>query len=120
DSSVIPTLDHNRLYPLNGPIGVAGAEPGDTLAVEILDIHTQGWGWTAVLPGLGLLSDDFTDPYLRVFEITNGAFADIRADVAIPLAPFFGTRGVCPEGASQQPVMPPETFGGNMDIRQLV
>ncbi|HEY1567523.1 MAG TPA: acetamidase/formamidase family protein [Solirubrobacteraceae bacterium] len=120
DSSVIAGLDLNRLYPLNGPIGVAGAEPGDTLGVEILDIHTQGWGWTAVLPGLGLLSDDFTDPYLRVFDITNGRFAFMRDDVAIPLAPFFGTMGVCPEGASEQSVMPPGTFGGNMDIRQLV
>jgi acetamidase/formamidase len=44
----------------------------------------------------------------------------MRDDVAIPLAPFFGTMGVCPEGASEQSVMPPGTFGGNMDIRQLV
>src|ERR1700729_532435 len=120
DTSVINGLDWDRVYPLNGPIGVAGAEPGDTLAVEILDIHTQGWGWTAVLPGLGLLSDDFTDPYLRVFDIANGEFAYMRDDIAIPLAPFFGTMGVCPAGASAQPVMPPGTFGGNMDTRQLV
>jgi acetamidase/formamidase len=43
-----------------------------------------------------------------------------REDVAIPLEPFFGTMGVCPAGASAQPVMPPGTFGGNMDTRQLV
>ena len=120
DTSVIAGLDWDRVYPLNGPIGVAGAEPGDTLAVEILDIHTQGWGWTAVLPGLGLLPEDFPDAYLRVFDISNGEFAHMRHDVTIPLAPFFGTMGVCPAGASAQPVMPPGVFGGNMDIRQLV
>jgi acetamidase/formamidase len=120
DTSVIAGLDWDRVYPLNGPIGVAGAEPGDTLAVEILDIRTQGWGWTAVLPGLGLLPEDFPDAYLRVFDISNGEFAHMRHDVAIPLAPFFGTMGVCPAGASAQPVMPPGGFGGNMDIRQLV
>jgi acetamidase/formamidase len=38
----------------------------------------------------------------------------------IPLAPFFGTMGVCAAGASAVPVMPPGTFGGNMDTRQLV
>jgi len=38
---------------------------------------------------------------------------------AIPLDPFLGTMGVCPEGAEEQPVMPPGTFGGNMDTRQL-
>jgi len=120
DTSVIAGLDWDRVYPLNGPIGIDGAEPGDTLAVEILDIRTQGWGWTAVLPGLGLLPEDFPDPHLRVFDISNGQFAHMRHDVAIPLAPFFGTMGVCPAGASAQPVMPPGPFGGNMDVRQLV
>ena len=51
----IDRLDWDRVYPLAGPIAVEGAEPGDTLAVEVLDIHTEGWGWTAILPGLGLL-----------------------------------------------------------------
>ena len=50
---VIAGLDWDRVYPLAGPIAVDGAEPGDTLAVEVLDLHTQGWGWTAILPGLG-------------------------------------------------------------------
>jgi acetamidase/formamidase len=120
DVSVIAGLDWDRIYPLNGPIGIAGAEPGDTLAVEVLDIHTQGWGWTAILPGLGLLPDDFPDPYLRIFDLTRGDVTYLRDDVAIPLAPFFGTMGVCPAGATAQPVMPPGVFGGNMDTRQLV
>jgi acetamidase/formamidase len=120
DASVIAGLDWDRVYPLAGPIAVAGAEPGDTLAVEILDLHTLGWGWTAILPGLGLLPDDFPDPYLRIFDISNGDFAYMREDVAIPLAPFLGTMGVCPAGASAQPIMPPGNFGGNMDTRQLV
>jgi len=120
DSSVIPSLDWDRVYPLAGPIEVSGAQPGDTLAVEILDIHTQGWGWTAILPGLGLLPEDFPDPYLKIFDISAADFAWMREDVAIPLAPFLGTMGVCPAGASAQPVMPPGTFGGNLDTRQLV
>jgi acetamidase/formamidase len=120
DASVIATLDWDRVYPLAGPIAVDGAEPGDTLAVEILDLHTQGWGWTAILPGLGLLPDDFPDAYLRIFDISNGDYAYLRDDVAIPLEPFLGTMGVCPAGASGQPIMPPGNFGGNMDTRQLV
>jgi acetamidase/formamidase len=120
DASVIATLDWDRVYPLAGPIAVDGAQPGDTLAVEILDLHTQGWGWTAILPGLGLLPDDFPDAYLRIFDISNGDFAHMRDDVAIPLEPFLGTMGVCPAGASGQPIMPPGNFGGNMDTRQLV
>jgi acetamidase/formamidase len=120
DVSVIADLDWDRVYPLAGPIHVNGAQPGDTLAVEILDIRTQGWGWTAILPGLGLLADEFPDAYLRIFDISDANVAWFRDDVAIPLAPFFGTMGVCPAGASKQPVMPPGNFGGNLDTRQLV
>ena len=120
DVSVIAGLDWDRVYPLAGPIAVRGAQPGDTLAVEILDICTQGWGWTAILPGFGLLADDFPDAYLRIFDISNGDFARIGDNVAIPLAPFFGTMGVCPAGADAQPVMPPGPFGWNLDTRQLV
>src|SRR5688572_21214176 len=120
DASVIPAMDWDRVYPLAGPIAVEGARPGDTLVVEILDLHTQGWGWTAILPGLGLLPDDFPDPYLRIFDLTLGDVASFREDIEIPLEPFFGTMGVCPAGATQQPVMPPGTFGGNLDTRQLI
>ena len=98
----IDRLDWDRVYPLAGPIAVEGAEPGDTLAVEVLDIHTEGWGWTAILPGLGLLADDFSDAYLRVFDISDGQFARLES-AAIPLDPFLGTMGVCPEGATTSP-----------------
>ena len=118
DTSAIASLDWDRVYPLAGPIAIEGAEPGDTLAVEVLDIHTEGWGWTAILPGLGLLPDDFPDAYLRIFDISNGEFAQLDR-ATIPLDPFLGTMGVCPEGASAVPIMPPGTFGGNMDTRQL-
>ncbi len=118
-ASVIPTLNWERVYPLAGPIRVNGAQPGDTLAIEILDIHTQGWGWTAILPGFGLLPDDFKDPYLRIFDLTRGDVTFLREDIAIPIEPFFGTMGVCPAGATKQAIMPPGIFGGNLDIRQL-
>jgi acetamidase/formamidase len=116
---VIAGLDWDRVYPLAGPIAVQGAQAGDTLAIEVLDLHTQGWGWTAILPGLGLLSDDFPDPYLRIFDLTAGDVTYLREDIAIPIEPFMGTMGVCPAGASAQPIMPPGNFGGNMDTRQL-
>ena len=119
DAGAIAGLDWERVYPLAGPIAVSGAEPGDTLAIEVLDLQTQGWGWTAVLPGFGLLPEDFPDPYLRTFDLTQGDTTRLES-ATIPLAPFMGTMGVCPAGASAQPVMPPGRFGGNLDTRQLV
>ena len=109
---VIAGLDWDRVYPLAGPIAVDGAEPGDTLAVEVLDLHTEGWGWTAILPGLGLLPDDFPDPYLRLFDLSDGDLVHFREDIKIPIEPFMGTMGVCPAGASAQPIMPPAPSAG--------
>jgi len=102
DTSVIDDVDWDRSYPLTGPIAIAGAQPGDTLAIEILDIHTQGWGWTAILPESGLLPEDFPDAYLRVFDLSRGDVAYMRDDIAIPLEPFFGTMGVCPADAHER------------------
>jgi len=120
DTGTIAGLDWDRVYPLAGPIAVAGAEPGDALAIEILELQPRGWGWTAILPGLGLLPDEFPDAYLRIFDLSQGDVTYLREDIAIPLEPFLGTMGVCPAGASAQPVMPPGRFGGNLDTRQLV
>ena len=55
-----------------------------------------------------------------MFDLSDGDVARFGDDAAIPLSPFLGTMGVCPEGASAQPVMPPGRFGGNLDTRQLV
>jgi acetamidase/formamidase len=120
NAGAIGTVDWDRVYPLAGPIAVAGAEPGDTLAVEVRDLRPGSWGWTAIIPGLGLLSDDFPDAYLRVFDLSGGDTTPFRDDIVIPVEPFLGTMGVCPAGAKEQRVMPPGTFGGNMDTRQLV
>jgi acetamidase/formamidase len=85
DVSAIDSLDWDRLYPLAGPVAMADAEPGDVLAVEVLDIHTEGWGWTAVLPGFGLLPEDFPDAYLKIFDLTNGDYTNFKDDIAIPM-----------------------------------
>ena len=120
DASVIADLDWSRVYPLAGPVYVEGAEPGDTLAVEILDLHTKGWGWTAILPGFGLLERGLHRALPARLRPHRGDVTPFREDIIIPLTPFMGTMGVCPAGASAQPVMPPGTFGGNLDTRQLV
>jgi hypothetical protein len=74
-AEAVAALDWDRAYPLAGPVFVEGAEPGDTLAIEILAMETRGWGYTMIIPGFGLLADDFPDPYIRVFDLTNGEFA---------------------------------------------
>jgi acetamidase/formamidase len=118
-ADVLATLDWDRLYPLAGPVAIEGAEPGDVLEVEVVDIHTEGWGWTAVIPGFGLLEEDFTDPYLKIFDLTAGDYTLFKDDIAIPIEPFFGTMGVNPGDPEKPAIMPPGPFGGNMDTRHI-
>ena len=119
DASVLASLDWDRVYPLAGPVAIAGAEPGDVLAVEVLDIHTQGWGWTAVIPGFGLLPEDFPEPTSRSSTSPTATTRYFKDDIVIPIEPFFGTMGVSPSGPEKPVIMPPGPFGGNMDTRHI-
>ncbi|MCW3007431.1 MAG: Acetamidase/Formamidase [Solirubrobacterales bacterium] len=108
------------MYPLAGPVHVEGAEPGDALAVEVLQLRTGDWGWAAILPGAGLLpAGEFTEPYLRILELRDRTTTPLCDGVEIPIEPFLGTMGVTPAGARDVPVPPPHTGGGNIDCRHL-
>src|SRR5213076_2765178 len=110
-------LDFSRVDQVAGPIAVSGAMRGDTLEVELLEIVPADWGWTAAIPGFGLLADEFPDAALRITRLVDGA-AQFLPGVRIPLAPFCGELGVAPIGPARSTIPPTET-GGNMDTRHL-
>ena len=58
-SEVVGHLNFDLIHPLTGPVYVEGAEPGDALVVDIVSIKHKGWGWNSVIPGFGLLAEDF-------------------------------------------------------------
>lgn len=118
-ASALGSIDFNRLYPLAGPVFVRGAQPGDVLEVEILELRPLEWGWTGILPGLGLLSEDFTEPYIRHFDLTDGRYAALREDIRIPIQPFCGTMGVATDEPGQHDILPPTKGAGNIDTRHL-
>ncbi|MCB0359269.1 MAG: acetamidase/formamidase family protein [Bdellovibrionales bacterium] len=118
-SSDILNLDSNRANPVTGPVFIDGAEPGDVLAIEMLDFALSGWGWTALIPGFGLLSDDFPDPFLHITKHDEER-VEFLPSVTIPTAPFPGTIGVAPETAGTLPLLPPFSGGGNIDVCELV
>ncbi len=112
-------LDFDRVDQVNGPIAVEGAEPGDTLQIELLDFRPADWGWTASIPGFGLLADDFTEPALRITSLPPvGDFADFLPGIRVPVVPFCGEVGVAPIDGPRSTI-PPDTHGGNMDTRHL-
>jgi acetamidase/formamidase len=115
-------LDLTNSNAIVGPIFVDGAEPGDALKVTLLGFEGSGWGWTALLPGFGLLSDDFTEHALNIwkFDKSLGKPALFGPSARVPLQPFCGTIGVAPAEPGPHGTIPPHAAGGNMDVRDLV
>ena len=72
----VAKLDFTHVNPVSGPVFVKGAAPGDVLEVELLEFRPQGWGWTAIIPGFGLLADEFPDPWLRISAVEGPSGGD--------------------------------------------
>jgi acetamidase/formamidase len=119
-SEDVAKLDFDHVNPVSGPVYVRGAQPGDVLAVEILEFKPRDWGWTALIPGFGLLADEFPEPWLRIsrVEVERGrvVFAE---GIELPYEPFPGTIGVAPAEPGTHPIVPPSRWGGNMDTKHL-
>jgi acetamidase/formamidase len=109
-----------RGHPLTGPVLIEGARAGCVLQVDVLSVESDMFGWTAILPGYGLLQEDFTEPYLRTWDLSDGKTARLGDGFRIPLAPFCGVMGVATAEPGAHSTIPPRRTGGNIDIRQLV
>ena len=128
---------------ITGPVYVEGAEPGDALVIEILDVEPRvSWGANNTSPRGGVFSASYpgydeTVPALnmeperhviRTGEVDGQDVAFFSEDIHVPLEPFFGILAVAPDPVVGQPGVtvpgvqssrPPGAFGGNMDVKQL-
>lgn len=114
-----------RGHPLNGPVFVEDAEPGDTLVIDVLDVQPAAWGWTGCRPnGIGLLDAELAgelgEGYTHFWDLRAGSHADFLPGIRLPLAPFPGVLGLAPAAPGPHSTSPPRRVGGNMDVRQLV
>jgi len=100
------TVNLNLVHPLTGPVYVSGAEPGDLLEVNILNIEPARWGFTTIIPGFGFLRDLFTEPFIVHWNISGGyAESPDLPGVRVPGAPFMGTIGVAPSRRLRQEIL---------------
>jgi acetamidase/formamidase len=107
---------------LTGPVAVEGAEPGDVLEVEILDIKLrQNWGYNIIRPLMGTLPDDFQDFRLLNIPLDKERMAgQLPWGLDLPLAPFFGVMGTAPPLAwGRITSLVPRAMGGNLDNKEL-
>ena len=117
----VTRLDFDHVNPVSGPVFVKGSQPGDVLAVELLEFRPPDWGWTALIPGFGLLADEFPEPWLRISRVDGAAGRVAWSDeISLPYRPFPGTIGVAPAEPGQHPILPPSRWGGNLDTKHLV
>jgi acetamidase/formamidase len=118
-----------------GPIAIAGAEPGDTLVVEVLKVRpnrdtavsTQGGRFGALVPDEGTAFLNETFPRGRyvwrldrqrgtgTLDLPGSALKTITA----PLRPMLGRVATAPEGAEAFDGLWPGPFGGNMDASDV-
>ncbi|OHV12801.1 acetamidase/formamidase family protein [Kushneria phosphatilytica] len=118
-ADILTRLPHDALNPVCGPLFIEDADPGDVIEIELEDFEPGAWGWTGLIPGFGLLADDFTQPWLKISEYDSESVY-FRDDIVIPFRPFAGTIGLAPAEPGQHSIVPPRLCGGNLDIRDLV
>ena len=123
-----------EVNPQTGPFFVEGAEPGDTLALHLVDLTpARDWGASTTIPFFGALTGTDRTALLQqplpeqtwiyqldrvrntlLFEARRG---DLRLE--LPVAPMLGTVGVAPAGREVRSSLVPDTFGGNMDTPEM-
>ncbi len=113
EADLVKVIDSANVNPATGPIYVEGAEPGDMLAVTIIDIKTESRGAARMYKGKGQLHDRVNAPYGTFFDVADGVVR-MNEKVSFPLNPMLGVIGVAPESGSIL-TMPAGKHGGNLD-----
>ncbi|MHA2787695.1 acetamidase/formamidase family protein [Corynebacterium sp. S7] len=110
-------------HSLTGPVNVRGAEPGDSIVVEFLEIYPEPHGYNMVVPsprGRGILKERFSDGRLTHFDLDRSTMTTSLGDTTVRLRPFMGCVGVAPPGSNVISTVEPGPFGGNIDLNELV
>jgi acetamidase/formamidase len=118
--------DHPGRGPMTliGPVAVRGAEPGDVLELRLLRCDPVEFGFNFNNPGdlgTGALPDEFPEGQVRYFELDRETMTtQWGPHIRLPLSPFQGTLGVCPDVVEPVSAVPPGPHAGNLDLRELV
>lgn len=98
-----------------------GAEPGNTLKVEILDLETPDWGWILICPSSGIFQDEFKESRIKLYDLPpRQDFIIFKEGIHIPRQPFYGTIGVASVEEGETPAtFPRDDISGNIDYRYI-
>jgi amidase len=110
-------LDVGAVNVVTGPVFIEGVEPGDVVAVEILDVTPGPWGWSSSIPGFGPLSRYLPGPTLDRLPIRDG-WIELSDRLRVPVRPMIGCLGLAPAAGESSTLAPPWPWGGNYDLTQ--
>ncbi len=110
-------LDWSRINPATGPVYVEGAQPGDTLKVEILHIALAAQAAMVEAPGEGVTGVTASEENTKILPV-EGDKLRFNARVTLPLRPMIGVIGTAP-AAEEVATGTPDAHGGNMDCRRI-
>ncbi|MFC4946060.1 acetamidase/formamidase family protein [Pseudonocardia sp. GCM10023141] len=132
-------LDMTEVNPQTGPFHVEGAEPGDTLAIHIVDLTpARDWAASTTIPFFGALTGTDRTALLNtplpeqtwiyqldrarntvLFEAQRPVRGSDGFSIELPCNPMLGTVGVAPAGREVRSSLVPDKFGGNMDTPEM-
>jgi len=118
ESQLFESADWSQINPATGPVAIKGAEPGDTLVIDILDIKVDDKGTMIVVPDMGALADKIDQSETKIVPIVNG-YAQFNDKIHLPIKPMIGVIGVAPEDDEKIPNGTPGFHGGNMDNKKI-
>jgi amidase len=113
EDDLVTGIDMSRINSATGPVAVKGAEPGDSLVAEILDVRPIEWGVATLIPGFGQLIDQVQAPLTRLFEVKDGMIRQ-NERISFPARPMVGVVGVATDGETLSNGLAGR-HGGNLD-----
>jgi amidase len=117
DQDSASKIDLGHVNAATGPVFINGAQPGDTLVADILDIQVWDWGASLIIPGFGFLQDTIPGPYTKVFHFEDSGWIRYGEKLRIPFKPMIGTIGVAPPAAIT--TLSSGEHGGNLDTTDI-
>jgi amidase len=113
EDDLVTSIDFGRVNSATGPVAVHGAEPGDSLVVEVLDVRPVEVGFACLIPGFGQLTDQVASPVTRLFRVEDG-WIEMNERVRFPARPMVGVVGVATDGETLTNGLAGR-HGGNLD-----
>ncbi len=113
EADLVTGIDMGRINSATGPVAVRGAEPGDSLVAEILEVNPIEWGVATLIPGFGQLIERVKSPVTRIFKVSGGMI-EMNDRVRFPARPMVGVVGVATGGEEMSNGLAGE-HGGNLD-----